>query len=100
MKMCMFNSCFKRQPRANSTLAILFTREPRANEMQMSDRKLYLSDSTKIPYSPNRTNRSNRQSSTWVPQYREIFLSVANEMQMSDRKLYLSDSPRNSLVAK
>ena len=32
----------------------------------------------KILHSPNRTNRSNRQASTRVPQYREIFLSVAN----------------------
>ena len=40
----------------------------------------------KILYSPNRTNRSNRQASTRVPEYCEIFLSVANEMQMADRK--------------
>ena len=39
---------------------------------------------------PNRTNRSNRQASIRVPEYREIFLSVANEMQMEDRKHYLS----------
>ena len=45
-----------------------------------------------ILYSPNRTNRSNRQASTRVPEYREIF-SVANEMQMADRKLYLADRP-------
>ena len=38
-----------------------------------------------IHYSPNRTNRSNRQASTRVPEYREIFPSVANEMQMADR---------------
>ena len=54
----------------------------------------------KTLYSPTRTNRSNRQASTRVPEYREIFLSVANEMQMADRKLYLSDRPRNSLFAK
>ena len=48
----------------------------------------------KILYSPNRTNRSNRQASTRVPEDREIFLSVANEMQMADRKLYLSDGPK------
>ena len=55
----------------------------------MADRKLYLSDRPKklILYSPNRTNQSNRQASTRVPEYREIFLSVANEMQMTDRKL-------------
>ena len=46
--------------------------------------------------SPNRTNRSNRQASTQVPEYREIFTSVANEMQMSYSKLYLSDRPKNS----
>ena len=49
----------------------------------------------KILYSPNRTNRSNRQASTRVPEYREIFLSVANEMQMADRKLYLADRSKN-----
>ena len=49
----------------------------------------------KILYSPNRTNRSNRHASTRVPEYREIFLSVANEMQMADRKLYLADRPKN-----
>ena len=54
----------------------------------------------KILHSPNRTNRSNRQASTRVPEYREIFLSVANEMQMADRKLYLADRPKNSLFAK
>ena len=54
----------------------------------------------KILYSPNRTNRSNRQASTRVPEYREIFLSVANEMEMADRKLYLADRPKNSLFAK
>ena len=53
-----------------------------------------------ILYSPNRTNRSNRQASTRVSEYREIFLSVANEMQMSDGKLYLSDRPEHSLFAK
>ena len=51
-----------------------------ASEMQMADRKLYLSDGPKILYLPNRTNRSNRQASTRVPEDREIFLSVANEM--------------------
>ena len=50
----------------------------------------------KILSSPNRTNRSNRQVSTQVPEYREIFTSVANEMQMSYSKLYLSDRPKNS----
>ena len=54
----------------------------------------------KILYSPNRTNRSNRQASTWVPEYREIFESVANEMQMADGKLYLADRSKNSLFAK
>ena len=54
----------------------------------------------KILHSANRTNRSNRQASTRVPEYREIFLSVANEMQMADRKLYLADRPKNSLLAK
>ena len=53
-----------------------------------------------ILYSPNRTNQSNRQASTRVPEYREIFLSVANEMQMSDGKLYLSDRAKHSLFAK
>ena len=48
----------------------------------------------KSHYSPNRTNRSNRQASTRVPEYRGIFLSVANEMQMSDGQLYLSDRPK------
>ena len=38
--------------------------------------------------SPNRTNRSNRQASTQVPECREIFPSVANEMEMADRKLF------------
>ena len=66
----------------------------------MSDGKLYLSDRPYILYSPNRTNRSNRQASTRVPEYREIFLSVANEMQMSDGKLCLSDRPKHSLFAK
>ena len=60
----------------------------------MADRKLYLADRPKILYSPNRTNRSNRQASTRVPECREIFLSVANEMQMADRKLYLADRPK------
>ena len=70
--------------------------------MQMADRKLYLADRPKklILYSPNRMNRTNRQVSTRVPEYREIFLSVANEMQMADRKLYLADRPENSLFAK
>ena len=54
----------------------------------------------KILYSPNRTNRSNRQASTRVPEYREIFLSVANEMQVADGKLCLSDRPKISLFAK
>ena len=54
----------------------------------------------KFVYSPNRTNRSNRQAYTRVPKYREIFPSVANEMQMADRKLYLADRPKNSLFAK
>ena len=54
----------------------------------------------KILYSPNTTNRSNRQAATRVPEYREIFLSVANEMQIADRKLYLADRPKNSLFAK
>ena len=54
----------------------------------------------KILYSPNRTNRSNRQASTRVPEYRELFLSVANDMQMADRKLYLADRSTNSLFAK
>ena len=55
----------------------------------------------KILYSPNRTTRSNRQASTGrVPEYREIFLSVANEMQMADGKLYLADRSKNSLFAK
>ena len=55
----------------------------------------------KILYSPNRTNRSKRQASTGrVPEYREIFLSVANEMQMADRELYLTDRLQNSLFAK
>ena len=49
----------------------------------------------KILYSPNKTNRSNRQASTRVPEYREIFLSGANEMQMADRKLYQADRPKN-----
>ena len=53
-----------------------------------------------ILYSPNRTNRSNRQASTPVPEYRKIFLSVANDMQVSDGKLYLSDRPKHSLFAK
>ena len=57
----------------------------------MADRILYL---------PNRTNRSNRQASTRVPEDREIFLSVANEMQMSDGTLYLSVGPKKSLFAK
>ena len=35
---------------------------------ELSDRKFLCS--------PKRTNRSNRQASTWVPEYREIFLSV------------------------
>ena len=48
----------------------------------------------KILYSPN------RQASTWVPEYREIFESVANEMQMADGKLYLADRSKNSLFAK
>ena len=43
---------------------------------------------------------TNRQASTLVVKYREIFLSVANEMQMADRKLYLADRPKNSLFAK
>ena len=60
----------------------------------MADRKPYLSDRPKILNSPNRTNRSNRQASTQLQEYREIFLSVANEMQMADRKLYLSDRPK------
>ena len=59
------------------------------NEMQISDGKLYLSDRPKILYSPNRTNRSNRQAFTRVPEYREILLGVANEMQMSDRTYYI-----------
>ena len=71
-----------------------------ANEMQMADGKLYLSDRPEILYSPNRTNGSQRQASTRVREYREIFQSVANEMQMADRKLYLSDRPKNSLFAK
>ena len=54
----------------------------------------------KILYSAKRTNRSNRQASTRVSDYHEIFLSVANEMQMADRKLYLADRPKNSLFAK
>ena len=54
----------------------------------------------KILCSPNRTNRSNRQAYARVPEYREIFVSVANEMQMADRKLYLADRPKNSLFAK
>ena len=54
----------------------------------------------KILYSSNKTNRSNRQASERVPEYREIFGSVANEMQMADRKLYLADRPKNSLFAK
>ena len=54
----------------------------------------------KILYSPNRTNRSNRQASSRVPEYCEIFLSVAYEMQMAYRKLYLADHPKNSLFAK
>ena len=54
----------------------------------------------KILYSPNRTNQSNRQASTRVPKYREIFQSVANEMQMAGRKRYLSDRPKISLFAK
>ena len=54
----------------------------------------------KILYSPNQTNRSNRQASTWVPEYREIFRSVADEMQMADIKLYLADRPKISLFAK
>ena len=64
--------------------------------MQLSDRKYYLPHGQKILSSPNRTNRSNRQFSTQVPEYREIFTSVANEMQMSYSKLYLSDRPKNS----
>ena len=48
----------------------------------------------KILYSPNRTDRSNIQTSTLVPEYREIFPSVANEMQMADRELYLADRPK------
>ena len=54
----------------------------------------------KFVYSPNRTNRSNRQASTRVPEYREIFLSVANEMQMADRKHHLLDRPKICLFAK
>ena len=67
--------------------------------------KLEIENSTcrmveKVLYSPNRTNRSNRQASTRDPEYREIFLSVTTEMQMADRKLYLADRPKNSLFAK
>ena len=51
----------------------------------------------KILYSPNRTNRSNRQASTRVPEDREIFLSVANEMQMADRKLPGASSQKFSI---
>ena len=40
------------------------------------------------------------KEATWVPEYREIFLSVSNEMQMPDRKLYLLDHPKNSLFTK
>ena len=54
--------------------------------MQMSGGKLYLS--------PIRTNRSNRQDSTRLLEYREIFPSVANEVQMSDRTLYFSDGAK------
>ena len=49
----------------------------------------------KILYSPNRTNQSNGQASTGrVPEYREIFLSVANEMQMADKKTLLGGSSK------
>ena len=48
----------------------------------------------KILSSPNKTNRSNRQASTRVPEYPKILLSVANEMQMAYRKLYLVDRPK------
>ena len=68
--------------------------------MELTDRKHYLSDRPKILHSPSRTNRSTRQAFTRVPEYREIFLSVANDMQMADRKLYLADRPKNSLIAK
>ena len=61
----------------------------------MSDRKLYSSDRPKNLYSPDRTNRSNRQASTRVPEYRGIFPSVANEMQMSNGR-----SSKNPLFAK
>ena len=38
----------------------------------------------KILYSQNKTNRSNKQAFTRVPEYRQIFLSVANEMQIEE----------------
>ena len=91
--------------------------------MQLSDRKHYLPDGSKNPlmslmrckyqtenssrrivqkilYSPNGTNRSNKQVSTRVPEDRAIFVGVANEMQIADRKLYLADRPKNFLFAK
>ena len=48
-----------------------------------------------ILYSPNRRNRSKKQASTQLQDYRELFPSAANEMQMSYRTLYLSDGPKN-----
>ena len=69
--------------------------------MELTDRKHITSRIVpKVLYSPNRTNRSNRQASTRVPEYREIFQSVANEMQMADGKLYLADRPKISVFAK
>ena len=46
--------------------------------------------------SPKRRNRSNKQESTSLLDYCELFLSVANEMQMSDGKLYLPDRPNRT----
>ena len=68
----------------------------------MADSKLYLADRPKNSLfgKENKINRSNRQASTRVSDYHEIFLSVANEMQMADGKLYLVDRPKNSLFGK
>ena len=72
-----------------------------ANQMENSICRIV----QKIPYSPNRTNRSNRQASTRLQEDREIFLSVANECkcQMENsicrivQKILYSSNRRNRL---